>query len=70
MEHYANNRRALLGCVLLISISGFLAGPVKATELEAAKILIIAGPCNHPPATHEASAGALNEVLRGESRQL
>ena len=31
---------------------------VVAAELSAPKVLIIAGPCQHPPGTHEAAAGA------------
>jgi type 1 glutamine amidotransferase len=53
---------ALTGCLLLLttwwpgSPRQAVAGEAPAGE-EAAKILLIAGPCQHPPGTHEAAAG-------------
>jgi type 1 glutamine amidotransferase len=47
----------MIGLILFLSVSGIaLAEP--SDEPAVPKILFIAGPCNHPPGTHEAIAGA------------
>jgi trehalose utilization protein len=49
----------VVGCLLLVTIwGGGWAEAVEAAESRGAKILIIAGPSQHPPGTHEVAAGA------------
>ena len=46
-------------CLLLVAIVGTgRAGAIEAAEPTGAKILIVAGPSQHPPGTHEVAAGA------------
>ena len=62
MKTHLPNPAALVGCLLLVAIWG--AGrpnPAEAAnpaDSPGAKILIIAGPSQHPPGTHEVAAGA------------
>ena len=50
---------AVVGCLLLVTIRGAVRPEaVAAAESGGTKILIIAGPSQHPPATHEVAAGA------------
>jgi len=48
----------ILAAWLLVAAIAGTDRPAPAAESAAAKILIIAGPCQHPPGTHEAAAGA------------
>jgi type 1 glutamine amidotransferase len=50
---------AVVGCLLLVAVFGSdCLNSVEAGESAGAKILIIAGPSQHPPGTHEVAAGA------------
>ena len=51
--------RLTRGCILLVTV--FLPAnfhDLAASESKGPEVLIIAGPCKHPPGTHEAAAGA------------
>ena len=59
MRTYLTGYTAVIGCLLLVAIWGTdWSNPVEAAEPAGAKILIVAGPSQHPPATHETAAGA------------
>ncbi len=53
------NARLLVGCLLaVVTAWSVLSQGAFAQDSPAAKILIVVGPCQHPPGTHEAAAGA------------
>jgi len=60
MKWRRSSSLVFLGIFLLVAptvLSGIYGGSVAAGE-QTTKVLIVAGPCKHPPGTHEAAAGA------------